>query len=325
MTAPDGPITIALAADEPFAIPLAVTGRSIIASHTSATPVRIHIIDLGLTAQTQKRLERSWEAPGISVHFQRADLASLGDLPVWGRMGLGTYVRLLMGTLLPAEWSRVIWLDSDLVVERDLSELWATPVNGKTLVAAQDMVVPFVASRFGVEDFAEQGMAPNTPHFNAGVMLVDLTRWRSQDIAGSATEYLKQAEGRVWFWDQQALNVVLRAQWSLLDPRWNVVAGVAGKSFFHPDHLDHATYQHCISDPWITHWAGSIKPWAFLGKGVRHDRWRELLDQTDWAGWRPPATMRSRALRIYDAKIRRLTYPLEQWPLRLQRFLGRRK
>jgi lipopolysaccharide biosynthesis glycosyltransferase len=318
-------ISLALASDESFAIPLAVTVRSIIASHTAPNPLEFFILDLGIAPDTRRRLECSWAAPGVSLQFIRADAAHLEHLPVWGRMRFGTYMRLLMGRLLPAPLERVIWLDSDLVVERDITALWEAPLNGRVLAAVQDLVVPFVSSRFGVEDFAEHGMRPDAPHFNAGVMLVDLQQWRATDVAQQAIDYLDRRRGRVWFWDQQALNVVLRDRWTLLDPRWNVIASVTGKSLFHAGHLNPAEYQQCIDDPWIVHWAGSIKPWAFDGCGPLHERWRQVLDQTDFAGWRPPATARNAALRFYDTRLRRLTYPLEQWPLRLQRFLGQRK
>ena len=46
-----------------------------------------------------------------------------------------------------------------------------------------------------------------------------------------------------------------------LDPRWNVIASLAGRTFYRTTHLS-KEMKHLIADsPWILHFAGSFKPW----------------------------------------------------------------
>jgi lipopolysaccharide biosynthesis glycosyltransferase len=316
---PTNSVVVACAADEAFAVPLAILVRSIRDHLDPARRLDLYIVDIGITQPTKERLTRSWPADRLDLHWLAVDPKALSHLPVWGRMNIATYQRLLMGQLLPEGISRVIWLDCDAVVMTDLTELWSTPLEGNTIAAAQDIVVPFVSSRFGVGRFRELGLPPDALHFNAGVMLVDLDVWRAGHVAEQSFEYLDRHAQEVWFWDQEALNVVLIGRWKLLDPRWNHIASVAGRWFFRQAHLDAQTYQQMVDSPWLVHWAGMIKPWKFRGRRPVHRNWFDLLDRTDWRGWRPPRTMSSVALGIYDAWARNLFYPFESWLLKAQR------
>ena len=89
-----------------------------------------------------------------------------------------TYHRLLLPRLVPREVTRAIWLDCDLLVTTDLVRLWETDLGGCHLLAVRDPVVPLVSSRYGIRRWRELGIAPDAPYFNAGVMLLDVDRWR---------------------------------------------------------------------------------------------------------------------------------------------------
>lgn len=304
-------------------MPIAVLGQSILANLSSSSRLELFVVDMGFTPQTRERLSRSWQDDRLTLHWLHVDSAALSHLPVWGRMSIATYQRLLMGTLLPPRIEKVIWLDGDAVVMADLGQLWNVPLDGKALAAAQDLVVPTFGSKFGVGSFQQLGLPPETPHFNAGVMLVDVNAWRRDHVAEQSMEYLAAHAKEVWFWDQEALNVVLLNKWKLLDPRWNQIASVAGRGFFRPTHLDARAYREVAESPWLVHWAGSIKPWKFWSSRKQNRQWYEYLDQTDWRGWRPPRSLESVGLGLYAGGLRNLMYPLESLVLRYQRWRGR--
>lgn len=312
-------VVVGCAADEGFAMPLAVLVRSIL-DHLSPTyRLVLYTVDIGILPQTRERLLESWPADRIETHWLTVDAKELSHLPVWGRMNIATYQRLLMGRLLPESVKRVIWLDADALALEDLSRLWEIPLDGRTIAASQDLVVPYVSSRFGIERFRELGLPADAPHFNAGVMLVDLDLWREDRVAEQSLEYLAKHAQEVWFWDQEALNVVLLGKWKLLDPRWNQIAGVAGRWFFRAKHLDAAAYRQVVDSPWIVHWAGSIKPWKFRSRRILHCKWFEYLDHTAWRGWRPERNLANTALGLYVEWGRNLMYQFEPILLKAQK------
>ncbi|MDQ2919493.1 MAG: hypothetical protein M3R10_06410, partial [Verrucomicrobiota bacterium] len=203
----------------------------------------------------------------------------------------------------------------DLLVLADLARLWKTDLNDFIAVAALDPGVPDVSSRFGIAAYQTLGLDPKTKYFNAGVILLDLARWRAEEVARRALDYLRSYRQQVFFWDQEALNAVLAGRWGTLEPRWNWMP-----------RFDRLTNRDEIRrDPWIVHFSGNMKPWKTFGASREHLLYYHSLDKTSWRGWRPAANWRGWASAAYESsRLRRLLYPLEQFHLRLVRRLTRR-
>jgi lipopolysaccharide biosynthesis glycosyltransferase len=312
-----GPIRLIMAADSDYVIPLAVSVRSVV--EMTQKPVELLILDGGLTAKDRQQLLDSWPTARLAVRWLEVEARQLGGLPLWGRMKPATYYRLLLSSLAPPGWTKALWLDSDILVLEDLSTLWDLETSGWPLLAVRDLVVPSLGSLYGVSAWRELGLDPALPHFNAGVMLLDLGRWRVDRIGERAVGYLRQHGDRVCFFDQEALNAVLAGCWGELDPRWNQIASMAGQPFLDASHLDPEVYRQVVANPFLMHYSGSLKPWKCHGLAGYCKPWYKVLDRTAWAGWRPPITLRSIALGLYSTKLRRWLYPLETWYITLLR------
>jgi len=304
----DEPIRLVLGADSSYVLPLAVTVRS--ALEVTKRPLEILVLDGGLTAQDRQRLLESWPAARLQVHWLAVQ-DQLDELPVWGRMKRVTYFRLLMSSTVPQHWTRAIWLDCDVVLCKDLADLWDLDISGLPVLAARDLVVPCIGSRYGVSPWKELGLDPRAPHFNAGVMMVNLELWRREQVEERAMEYLHRYGHRVCFFDQEALNAVLVNRWGALDPGWNHIASMAGQPFLDASHLAPDVYRRVVDAPYLVHYSGYFKPWKYRGTTKTCELWYRSLDLTSFAGWRPATTSRTVALRLYTTILRRWLYPLE--------------
>jgi len=313
------PLIIACAADERYVIPLAVMIKSLLTNLRAQHTVSLFIVDAGISPIDKKRLVSSWASDHLSIHWVLPKESLFSEMPLWGRMNASTYHRLLMSDLLPRSLHKAVWLDCDLIVKGNLAELWDINVGDRAVLAVQDMVVPYVSSRYGIACYRELGIARDAKYFNAGVMVVNLDWWRQNDVAGSALAYLRNYQKTLFFWDQEALNAVLADKWAELDPRWNAIAGVSGRPFFTAAHLDSITYQRVVSDPWIVHFAGTWKPWIYYNQNPLRALYFQYLDMTAWAGWRPPITSKTLILGIYDSVLRDFFYPAEKWGMKLLR------
>ncbi len=312
------PVTVCCAANDRFVIPLAVTVLSILETLDDRKLV-LYLIDGGIEEESYAKLLQSWDTDRLEIHRIEPDPEVVKDLPLWGRMSIETYYRLAMPDLLPASLEKVIWLDCDTVARRSLTELWDADLGENAILAVQDLVVPYVSSRYGVAPYRDLGLNEHDKHFNAGVMVVNLKWWREQHVLDTALEYLRRHHSTAWFWDQEGLNVALHARWGELDHRWNQIASVCGRAFFKPRHLDDTTYRRLVEDPYIVHYAGTLKPWKNISPSRGGRLFSSWVDRTAWRGWRPRLELSTFLQSLWDSPLRNLTHRLEHPIMQLQR------
>ena len=313
------PIVIACAADQKYVMPLAVMIKSVLNNLDNQRKISLYIVDGGIDQNDKERLINSWNSDRLIAHWVLVDKSVFTNMPLWGRMNINTYYRLLIPDFVPNSFCKAIWLDCDLVVKSSLDKIWDIDIGDYAILASQDIMIPYVSSRYGIGPYQELGIAWDAKYFNAGVMVVNLDWWRQNDVAGNALAYLRKYQKTVFFWDQEALNAVLIGKWGELDPRWNQIASVSGRSFFKAAHLDRMTYQQIVNDPWIVHFAGTWKPWIYYNHNPLRALYFQYLDTTAWAGWRPQITAKALILGIYESVFRDFLYPAEKWGMKLLR------
>ncbi len=113
-----------------------------------------------------------------------------------------TLLRLLADRL-PALQGKVLYLDTDIVIAHDLTDLFATDLAGCEFAAARDIL-------------GRVFIYPN--YQNAGVMLLDLDRIRQTGLFARCRRLL--AAERLPFPDQDALNKLVGKR-KFLPPRYN--------------------------------------------------------------------------------------------------------
>ncbi len=278
-------IHIACCFDRHFQTAFTVLAHSI-DRHTD-TSVVIHAIHDGpvpYAAFVARRLRRT------KVVFHDGT-AVAGRYDTAGRQTRVTFVRLFLHELL-AGMSKVLYLDTDIVVRRDLTALFDAGPQNAPVAAVLDFPLQFLAERQGLvygpgtqwrtDDYMRThlGLTDIASYFNAGVLLVDLARYAASGAAERAQAFLARKGDTCIFNDQDALNVALAGQVEILDPRWN----------FNPDFMVLAdgkpmnaalesALRLCCDDPWIVHFAG-LKPWERKDAPGRWDLvfWQNLFD-----------------------------------------------
>lgn len=301
-----GPIRVVTLADDRYAIPLAVTVRSMLDRLEPDRLVKVAVIDGGITAGTKQKLIDSWRTSPAweraSVDWVEPRYGGAESLPAWGRVPVLTYARINVDAYAP-DCDRAILLDSDVLVRAGLGNLWDTPLDGAIAAAVVDPFVPTVSSRDGLVSYANFGLKPDAPYLNAGVMLIDLALWRARSVAPRAMAFAVRHLRDSRWQDQDAINAVLAGQWIPLDTRWQMQPRRANIS-------PHAS-QTGVEAAWLLHFSGKLKPWIYDGGSVADVEFFSVLDRTEWRGWRPPSTARASLTRLYERRFRRYLYPLE--------------
>ncbi|MCS4230399.1 lipopolysaccharide biosynthesis glycosyltransferase [Stenotrophomonas maltophilia] len=192
------------------------------------------------------------------------DATQFGDLLEVTHISRGMYYRLLIPELVQAD--RVLYLDCDVLVRKDICSLFNLPMHG-ALAAA--VVNPFY-------DASRLGLTQAELYFNSGVMLIDTRGWRESDVKAEVLAYLRQNNDLLQMPDQDALNVVLRGRWSELDPTFNCQVSMLVRHDELAQELAPRWSLYFLSDPAVMHFSAGHKQWHRSNRIKYSKEYREL-------------------------------------------------
>lgn len=291
------------AADDNYVRPLAVTLQSAAQNLRAGNKLQVIVLDGGISDENWIGLKETMADLPIELFSIRPDVSEVADLATSHHITHSAYLRLLAGRLLPESVEKAIYLDSDLLVCDDLSELWEIPLDGQLALAVPDIACPYVDARRVDCNFAKSspymatispipnwqqlGLSPDEPYFNSGVMVLNVSRMREENLEHALIQCLRTNQRHVWCWDQYALNVVFAGQWNPLPLKWNQGAHLF--EFPSNDHcpIDQDEFEAARTNPSIIHYTTEWKPWRFGNRHPLKHKYFEQLDQTAWSGWRP--------------------------------------
>jgi lipopolysaccharide biosynthesis glycosyltransferase len=209
------------------------------------------------------------------------------------------YYRLLAGELLPTHVTRVLYLDSDVLVRGDLRTLWETDLQGFAVAAVRDQ-----GADKDPRYRAAIGMSPEMFYFNSGVLLIDLERWRCEGIGGKVIEFSLRYPNRMSH-DQCALNGFLQGRCLRLDDKWNAQSIL----FAHRENVP-----ELLTRTAIVHFTNSNKPWRSVRAHPLAPLYLLALSKTSY--YTPAAAFRWRCKLVWRRVARVLGYVRRLWPSR---------
>ncbi len=284
------PITVFCGCDERYAQHLAVMLLS--AMRNTCRTLDIFVLYTGLSAASISRLQQLAWKHGSSITFIDIESERLSEFYTSRHISSASYLRLLASEALPTDVYRAIYLDCDVLVCDDLGELWDTDLQGRAMGAVQDIGRPVIdpqahniPKHTTISDFSHYGIMSDDPYLNAGVLVLDLDKWRRESLGTRCLEVAahKSYESH----DQDVLNIVLHRNWLALPPRWNVAYRVYRLRSFHRGPYTKRDFIACIVKPGIIHFTGSCKPWQRLCLHPMAQLYWEYLRHTPWHGADP--------------------------------------
>lgn len=274
-------VAIALAANDYFAPYLATTLASILAN---ASPK--HNYDLILLSGDMlpgnKQILRQMVAdkPNFSIRFLNpASLLHGYHLSVRGHFSIETYYRLVLPQMLP-DYEKILYLDSDMVVEADVADLYQEDISGYLLAATRDADTAGLYNGFEPDkkEYMDKVLQFKRPYeyFQAGVILFNLEAFRK---AYTTEEILKFAAKEQWqLLDQDVLNKLCEDRVKYIDMSWNVMVDFGHIRINNiirlaPQWLNRM-YMEAREHPKVIHYAGPEKPWLFPEMDMGREFWK---------------------------------------------------
>lgn len=176
-----------------------------------------------------------------------------------------TYYRFLIQELLPY-YSKVLYLDSDLIVKGDVSELFSVDLGDNLLAAVRDVdycgnlnMKDGIRMRYTKEVL---GMHQPYDYFQAGVLVLNTKAMRKLHPMEKWLEFA--SDDRYIYNDQDILNAHCEGRVKFLDYDWNVMTdcyGRIGRIFSFAPAAVFDAFNDSRNHEKIVHYAGAQKPW----------------------------------------------------------------
>lgn len=184
------PISIAMASDRNYAYPTIVSMTSILENRDPGTKINFYIMLSGNFEQSIKNDILSLKDKYPNCDINLIDMKDkLSDLYTSDHLTAATYYRLLLPDLLP-NLDKVLYLDTDIIVQKDLTSLFKHNIDNFYLAGVRDVdvcgigILNWKSYRHG-HDFYTRKYGENTYincYVNAGILLFNLKNMRENNL-----------------------------------------------------------------------------------------------------------------------------------------------
>lgn len=239
-------IPVFFSTDDNYVPFLDVAIASLIANASKEYKYRIIVLNTGLKPENIFKVKLN-ERDGFVIDFIdiSKNVESIkGHFKNVYHFSIVTYYRLFIASLFP-QYDKIIYLDCDLVVLKDISRLYATELGDNILGAVPDQ---YVSTTEAFMLYAENAIGVDArTYFNAGVLLISLEQFRRNRIESKFIELITEHDFDLLDPDQAYLNYLCYGKVHILPSGWN-------KS---------PTGTPCEGDKSIVHYNLYKKPWQY--------------------------------------------------------------
>lgn len=212
----------------------------------------IHVLYTNIPEELKQRItDLSDERAEVSFTNVEKEVALMaGELNLRDYYTISIYYRLFIASLFP-QYHKAIYLDADVVLNKDITAFYEIPLGENLVGAISDAIVN------GHEDFIRYSEGslgiPAKEYFNSGVLLMNLDAFRKERIQERFIELLNKYHFDTICPDQDYLNHLCRGRVQFVDKGWNKMSldenydGVPGlihyNMFYKPWQYDNICYE----------------------------------------------------------------------------------
>ena len=213
-------IPIFFSTDDNYLPYLDVAIRSLIDNASREYTYKITVLNTGLSEENSRLImsnrEDGFEIELFDISEQLENIKSRFKNVY--HFSVVTYYRLFIASLFP-QYDKVIYLDCDLVVRGDISELYRIDLKDNILGAAPE---EFVQNTREFRDYARIALGVNPDAYvNAGVLLMNLRQFRESRIEQKFISMITEYDFDLLDPDQAYLNYLCKDKIHILPNGWN--------------------------------------------------------------------------------------------------------
>ncbi len=269
-------VNICFAVNEQYALPLRNAIYSLVKCVNTARCYDILVMTKGLSDEAMTKIRRVIENhDNVSIRFIDMSIYEKeyldGVIPLQHYLSVETDYRLFLATEMFSEYEKMIYLDCDILVLKDVAELYDSDLAGMAVGAVVEYSFRFWDycknplfidnEPYSIRSYCKNivGVPSLEDYFNAGVLLIDTEQLRKITSISEMVEVLSQKH--FFMNDQDVINHLVSGNFKHLDVGWNYLI-----CYEYIKNYPNSELQTIFSDvycdtPGIVHYVGAAKPW----------------------------------------------------------------
>ncbi len=251
-------IPIVFAVNDAYSTIAGVAIYSLIENANTDMDYNIYILKTDLSKEHQRKL-KDLERDNVKITVVDVGNFVFGNKDVTStHLTIEAVYRLLIPELLP-QYDKVLYLDCDIIVKGDISELYHYEIGDHILGAVRCYV-----DKQREIYYREHLKLPYTAAFNTGVLLINMEKFRKENIKEKCRALLEEdwkRETKIFtLMDQDVLNITCEGKVFFISAIWNCPNGsyAIGGNIYDEYKEDFAL---AYKEPKVIHYTTYLKPW----------------------------------------------------------------
>ena len=165
-----------------------------------------------------------------------------------------TYYRLFMNEYIEKNIKHILYIDPDILCLKNVEKEYLDIID--QLKKSNNIVAAKTDAKFNDEPELFKRLNMKKSYFNAGILFVDLEKWRDLNIQNKLISKINELGQKITLADQDAMNSYFDGEYVEIDKTFNFWAN-------HDDNNKMMKYMD--NNVFFLHFSGSTKPWTPYG------------------------------------------------------------
>lgn len=223
--------------------------KSIVYNNTDVEIICYLLYSTGLCAEKLEEFSSYCNHNKITLYPIRINKDCFENAPC-EEWSIETYFRLLVIDSLPKKVDRILYLDGDMVVLKNIEEFYKSDFGNTFFIGCEDRSI---SGGKNLEEYHRMGIPEDEVYINAGVLLINLIELRKEIKQSDILDYLYQKMDIIKYADQSVINGMFYNKFKIADAfLYNCMVNT----------YSYTLKKKILKEAFIIHYAGSgQRPW----------------------------------------------------------------
>lgn len=279
-------LNVVYSSDNNYAQHVGVSMVSLFENNTIFNNITVYLIENNISQDNKNKLNEiciTYKREIVFINFK--ELSNKLQLNIVNSISISAYARLFISSVIEKNIEKILYIDCDSVINCSLESLWNININKYSVAGVKDTVSDKTKEKVNMEK--------NNHYINSGMLLINLKKWREDNVEKKFIDFINSYNGQVFHHDQGTINGVLHENFLILHPKYNAMS-----TFFTMtrqeilqyyglrDYYSETELKEAKNNPVYIHYTPAFvnRPWI---KGSKHPLmglYKKYLDMTPWKG-----------------------------------------